>query len=334
MRCVKASAAAGLIIVAVVLLSGCGGGSSTSGGTASSVGAPAAAPGAAQGRAALPHSKAGPAGGVGSANGASSANSANSASSANGAGSTGQMLAAGADVVYTASMAVDVRDVSQAAMRAAALASQAGGYVSAEHADFRPPKGGRASAVIQLKLPVSRYPGTLRLLAGLGTQASLSQQADDVTAQVADTASRVASDQAAITQLRTFLARAGSIGALLTVQGQINRQESALEAMQAQQRALNHETAYATVTLTLTGPKPHPAHHARRVRHRAAGGFVAGITAGWKALVVVVAGLLTVLGAVLPIAVACALADYLGYRLLRGRRWVSRPGKTPRAPGQ
>jgi hypothetical protein len=231
-------------------------------------------------------------------------------------------------------MSVRVRDVSQAAARAAALAGQAGGYVSAENAAFRRPPAGRSSAAIQLKIPVSHYPATLRTLAGLGTQTSLRQQADDVTAQVADTASRAASDQAAIAQLRTFLSRAGSIGALLSVQGQINRQESALEGMQAQQRALNHETAYATVSLTLTGPKPHPVHHVQHARHRAAGGFVGGITAGWKALAAVVNGLLTALGAVLPIAAACALGGYLGYRLLRGRRWISRPGRTRRAPGQ
>lgn len=318
MRCVKPSAVAGLPIVAGVLLSGvllsgCGG----SGSSASAGGDSAARAAPLQGEPAGPaarHSQAGPGGTAGGGS----------------AGSTGRMLAAGADVVYTASMTVQVSDVSRATARAAALASQAGGYVSAEDAAFRPARGGAPSAAIQLKIPVSRYPATLRLLAGLGNQTALRQQADDVTAQVADTASRATSDQAAISQLRTFLSRAGSISALLSVQAQINRQESALEAMQAQQRALNHETEYATVSLTLTGPKP---HHAGRPA-KAAGGFVGGIKGGWKALTAVVTGLLTALGAVLPIGAACALAGYLGYRLLRGRRWISRPGRTRREPGQ
>ena len=335
MSSVKSPAVAGLIMIgAAVLLSGCGGGSGASSGPADRVGAPAGAPRAAQGPA-----QAGPAGAAfgGSAvhAGGAGTGATHSAGRAGTAGSTSRMLAAGADVVYTASMAVQVRDVSEAVARAAGLASQAGGYVSAENAAFRPAQAAAPSATIQLKIPVPRYPATLRLLAGLGTQTALRQQADDVTAQVADTASRAASDRAAISQLRTFLSRAGSISALLTVQGQISQQESALEAMQAQQRALNRETAFATVSLTLTGPKPHHAraHHPRR-RARTAGGFIGGITAGWKALVAVVNGLLTGLGAVLPIGAACALAGYLGYRLLRGRRWVSRPGRTRRAPGQ
>jgi hypothetical protein len=330
MNCVRPSAAAGLLIVAIVaLLSGCGGGSGTSSGSA---GGAAAAPGTlsrgAQGGATGPHSQPGP----GSA-GSTGAGSTGAGTGTNSTGTVGRMLAAGADVVYTASMTVRVSDVRQASARTAELAGRAGGYVSAEDAAFRTTRDGSSSAAIQLKIPVPGYQATLRQLAGLGTQTSLRQRADDVTAQVADTASRAASDRAAISQLRTFLSRAGSIGSLLTVQRQIGSQESALEAMQAQQRALGHETAYATVSLTLTGPKPPPVQHTRH-RAKAAGGFVGGITAGWKALVAVLAEVLTVLGAVLPIGAACALAGYLGYRLLRGRRWVSRPGRTPREPGQ
>ena len=70
---------------------------------------------------------------------------------------------------------------------------------------------------------------------GLGTQISLTQQAQDVTQQVADTSSLVASDQAAITQLRALLKRAGSVSDLLSVQNQIDSQTSDLEAMLAQQ---------------------------------------------------------------------------------------------------
>ena len=108
-----------------------------------------------------------------------------------------------------------------------------------------------------LKIPAAVYPATLARLTGtgLGTQLSLQQQAQDVTQQVADVSSLVASDQAAITQLRALLKDAGSVGDLLSVQDQINAETSDLESMLAQQQALDHETAYATVTLTLVGPK-------------------------------------------------------------------------------
>ena len=77
-----------------------------------------------------------------------------------------------------------------------------------------------------------------------------------MTQQVADVTSRVASAQAAIAQLRALLRQAGSVSALLDVQEQINSQESDLEALQAQQRALARATTFATVSLLLVS------HHA------------------------------------------------------------------------
>ena len=283
-------------------------------------------------------------GGAGSGNhsssGASAAGAANSAVSGPGAavpaaprrtGSSGRgensgratrLAPAGRDIVFTASMTVHVTDVGRAAARAAQVASNARGYVSTENAALRQGQPGRPTASIQLKIPASAYPAALRELAGLGTQTSLRQQAQDITLDVADTASRVASAQAAITQLRALLSHAGSVRNLLSVQQQINAQESALEALQAQQRALNHEVTYATVSLRLVGPlvTKHAAH-----RHpKPAGGFIGGLKAGWDALVAVVSWLLRALGAVLPIGAACALAGYLAYRVLRGRRWLRR----------
>jgi hypothetical protein len=192
--------------------------------------------------------------------------------------------------------------------------------VSSETASARPDKPSQATASVQLKIPVASYPATLGQLArGLGTQLSLRQQAQDVTEQVADVNSQVASDQAAIAQLRSLLAHAGSVSALLSVQNQINIEESALESMQAQQRALSHQTSYATVTVTILGPKAKPL--VRKPAHPPS--LAGGLGAGWHALRVTVAWTLAVLGAVAPFAAIAAIAAYLVYlgrrRLLRRR---------------
>ena len=171
---------------------------------------------------------------------------------------------------------------------------------------------------MQLKIPVASYSGTLGQLARrLGTQLSLQQQAQDVTQQVADVNSQVTSDEAAIAQLRALLSHAGSVGDLLSVQNQINSEESSLESMQAQQRALSHETSYATVTLTLLGPKARPAVHREKPPPSLAGGF----GAGWRALRVTVSWTLAFLGAIAPFAVILAVVGYAAYR---GRRWLTR----------
>jgi hypothetical protein len=235
---------------------------------------------------------------------------------------TARYAAAGQQLIYTAQLTVRAPNVAAAISRATAVVSAAGGYVSAENASSGQGQPDQASATVTFRIPASGYAATLAQLSGggLGTQLSLSQQAQDVTQQVADVNSRVASDEAAIAQLRDLLKRAGDVNSLLTVQNQIDSQESDLESMQAQQKALNDETAYATVTLTLVGPKA-PAKPPAKAAPPP--GLSGGLAGGWHALRVTVAWLLTVLGAVAPfaapIAVVGGLAWWVRRRLTRRR---------------
>ncbi len=249
---------------------------------------------------------------------------------AGGQGSTGTTarLAPGSSIIYTAQLTVRAKDVSSAAAQAAQIAEGAGGYVSNENASSNPDHPSEATASVQLKIPVASYPAALgQLSSRLGTQLSLQQQAQDVTQQVADVNSQVTSDEAAIAQLRALLSHAGSVGDLLGVQNQINEEESNLESMQAQQRALSHQTTYATVTLTLLGPKAKPLVHRPKAPPTLAGGF----GAGWRALRITVSWTLAFLGAIAPFAAIVAIA---GYAVYRGRRRLTRrrPAAQPAAP--
>lgn len=237
-----------------------------------------------------------------------------------GQGDTGTTarLAPASSIIYTAQLTVRAGDVSSAAAQAAQIAEAAGGYVSSETAKVNPDHPSEATASVQLKIPVTAYAATLGQLGHrLGTQLALQQQAQDVTQQVANVDSQVASDQAAIAQLRALLSHAGSVGELLSVQNQINQEEANLESMQAQQRALSRQTSYATVTLTILGPKAKPVPHKQKPPPTLAGGF----TAGWHALRVAVSWTLAFLGAIAPFAVVLAVAGYVVYR---GRRWLAR----------
>ena len=238
-------------------------------------------------------------------------------------------LAPASDIIYTAQLTVRAANVSSAAAKAAQITEGVGGYVSNETTSADPDHPSEATATVQLKIPVASYLATLGQLAGgLGTQLSLQEQAQDVTEQVADVNSQVASDQAAIVQLRALLSHAGSVGDLLNVQNQINNEESALEAMQAQQRALSHETSYATVTLTILGPKAKPVAH----RPKAPPSLAGGLGAGWHALKVTLSWTLAFLGAIAPFAAIAAIA---GYAIYRARRWMirRRPDTAPGGAG-
>jgi hypothetical protein len=309
---------AGLMIGSVLLgggmfLAGC---SANSASSANSSGAAAKTAGQGTGEAAVPAPTMAQA-----ASGAARSNP----NAQGGAGTTAR-LAPASSIIYTAQLTVRAGNVSSATAQAAQIAEGAGGYVSGETASDNPDHPSEATASIQLKIPATSYPATLGQLASrLGTQLSLRQQAQDVTQQVADVNSQVTSDAAAIAQLRTLLSHAGSVGDLLSVQNQINEEEASLESMQAQQRALSHETSYATVTLTLLGPKAKPLVHRPKAPPTLAGGF----GAGWHALRITVSWTLAFLGAIAPFAAFLAIAGYVIYR---GRRWLVRRRPAAQSP--
>ena len=227
-------------------------------------------------------------------------------------------LAPGSDIIYNAELTVRAQNVNSATSRATQIAEGLGGYVSSENNSSNPDHPSQATATITLKIPVTSYAGTLSELAtSLGTQLSLQQQAQDVTEQVADVNSQVTSFEAAIAQLRALLSHAGSVNDLLNVQNQINQEETQLEALEAQQRALSHETTYATVTVTILGPKTKPPVHHRKAPPSLGGGW----KAGWRGLRIAVDWTLAFLGAVAPFAVVAAVVAFV---IFRGRRWLLR----------
>jgi len=299
-----APAAAALTAAACLLLAGCSGGPATTSGSASAAGV-AGKPRAVPAGAPVP------------------------------AGVSGRGQAhltvlpppAGQEIIYTANLTVRAGDVRAAAARAAQLAGAAGGYVSSETARFSRSHPADGTILIQLKIPVAGYRAALAALSGrLGSRISLAQHAQDVTQTVADVTSRVASARAAIVQLRRLLARAGTVSSLLKVQEQINAQESELEALQSQQRALARETAYGTVSVRLVSKQPPPP--ARPVK--LASGFTGGLAVGWHALRRVTSWLLTGLGATLPFVLIVIVAVFAA---VRGRRWLARHRAGERPPG-
>ncbi len=312
----RASAAA-VTITAVLcgggLLAGCSAGASSAAGTSS---------------ASMPRSDHGPANAAGSGTfaGRAAPGPRAPAGRAASAALAARLVTAGQSIIYTAGLTVRARDVGTAASLATSIVTAAGGYVAGEQSTVSPADRARSTISLRLKIPVAAYPATLRQLSGrLGRQLSMSQQAQDVTGQVADVTSRVASARAEIAQLRALLRRAGSVNSLLAVQDQINSEESALEALQAQQRALSRETDFATVSLRLVSSRAQPVIH-RRHSH----GFLAGLSAGWRALQRVTTAVLTGAGAVLPFALVAALLAGLGYggwrRALRRRSRPSTAG--------
>jgi Domain of unknown function (DUF4349) len=228
-------------------------------------------------------------------------------------------------IIYTADMTIRVKNnVTAIASQVTNIATAAGGYVAGERDMFPRGKHGIPQINLVLKIPSAQFTQTVAKLSAptLGKQLLFSQHAQNVTQQVADVNSRVDSAQAAISQLRALLKKAGSVGQLLSVQNEINSQESNLEALLAQQRALAHETSFGTASVLLVG------HHARVVKHhkKASHGFLAGLRGGWHALGLVVSWLLTALGSALPFLIPAGLIGAIAFE---SRRRLARKKNAP-----
>src|SRR5690606_17696431 len=97
-------------------------------------------------------------------------------------------------VAHTASMSVTVADVDAAVADAKEWVRGAGGYVAAESVDSA--AGQNPTAHLTLRVPADSYEEALEEFAALGDRQYLEQRAQDVTEEVADVDSRVASAEA------------------------------------------------------------------------------------------------------------------------------------------
>jgi hypothetical protein len=307
------------VVVGAVLLAGCSSGSSSTSSALASA-APAT-------------------GGVGVDAPATAPETAKDGTTAGGGQLLGAPLATSAtrSVVVTANLAVQVADVatgtrdlgSVATAHAATIASQstsAGGgaqpvYPTGSDGSGTCPSTGcptsYASSTTTLRVDNDKADALIADLAKLGTVLSSTRTSDDITAQVADVDARVRNAQASLGRVRSLMAKATSVGDVVTLEGELSRREADLEALQARQRTFADQSAQATVTVQLlSADAPTTVDHGT--------GFVAGLQTGWDAFTSAMVGALTVLGALLPFLLVLVPVGLLV------RWWVRR--RTPKGP--
>lgn len=217
-------------------------------------------------------------------------------------------LALAQAIVYSADLTMQAGDVNAAAARAKQLVATAGGYVGNEDTISGPP-----SATITFQVPSARYAAVLDQLGSsrIGRRLSLQQRTQDVSQDVADTTSRVASAKATLASFRGLLKRATTVDQVIQVEQEIATREADLESLQARQRSLNGQTSFATVTLRVESAK---------ARHAATGGFLGALASGWHAFTAFVGGIGMAFAAMLPFLIVAAVIGTLVRWLVRRRR--------------
>src|SRR4051812_8068552 len=203
-------------------------------------------------------------------------------------------------IVYRGSISVRVENVTAAASQAAGIASTAGGFVGS---DNRSSGTGSDQASMELRVPADKFASVVDQLSKLGTEQMRQISTEDVTEQTVDLDARITVQQARVDSGRRLLSQAKSLSDLVMLEREVATRESDLASLQAKKRHLADLTALSTITVTLLDPQ------AAVVKGPDDGppGFLSGLAAGWHALLASLAVLLTVLGAVLPWAIAFGL---------------------------
>jgi hypothetical protein len=210
------------------------------------------------------------------------------------------------EVVSTAQLEVSVDDVGAASDDAVGVADSVGGLLFSEQSDF----GATAEATLTLKVPPGEFAKVLDRLAELGDLQHQDIATDDVTAQLVDLESRIATAEASVERLRGFLEEAGSIEQITSLERELVARETELETLAGSQRAVESQVALATVTLHLVEAGPSTS---------SVPSFLDGLSGGWEALQGAGAVVLVVTGALLPF-VPFALAAVVVARYVTRRR--------------
>ncbi len=223
-------------------------------------------------------------------------------------------VASGPALIRTGELSVQVRDVRRAADAAGALARGAGGAVQSEE---RSGSGEKASAVVVLRVPPRSFDQVLTRLSSLGKERDRQLGTTDVTDQVVDLDSRIGTQEASVARVRALLDRAGSLGEVVQIEGELTKRTADLESLQARLAALDEQVDLSTLTLRLDGDADPAAAPASGPL-----GFRDGLAAGWDAILVLGRAAGVTLGAVLPFSPLLLVAGALLWRS-RSRRPVA-----------
>jgi hypothetical protein len=215
-------------------------------------------------------------------------------------------------LIYTGTIQVTVPDVVKAADAATTAATAAGGNVAG---DNRTLDADRSEAQLTLRVPSDAFSSTMDKLARLGAETSRSVTTQDVTEDLVDLDARLATQQASVDRVRALLAKANTVGEVVSIESELTKREADLDSLEQRRTKLSGLVALSTITLNLRGteaPLPTPV--------AADSGFLAGLKSGWHGFVSSAKVFLTVAGWLLPWLLVIGIPAWLILRFVRRRR--------------
>lgn len=233
-------------------------------------------------------------------------------------------------VIKTGEIATTSKDLDEVRQEVDRLLFGFGGVLAGEQTSHDD-DGKIESSTLILRVPVAKFDAAMDAMEKLGRMKTSESTSKDVTTEVIDVNERVETTQDSLDRLQGFLRTSQNIDDLIRFEREITTREAQLQSLTAQQAYLSDQTSMSTITLYLSTAKAY-------IEPPGAlddAGFLAGLESGWNALTVFAVATLTVVGAVLPSAVALVLLGFptlLLFRSLARRRATSADNPTTTEP--
>ena len=225
-------------------------------------------------------------------------------------------------VIISGNVTITADDPLKASRDAVRIVEAAGGRVDGR-TEYAPSEGDKGSATLQLRIPADKLTATLDKLEELGRADEVALSSSDVTVASQDLDARINALRASIERLNALIVKAKDIDDLITLESAISTRQAELESLEAEKRYLDDQVSMSTISLYLRSDAEAP--------KTVPGDFWSGLATGWNAFVGFWAGLLVVLGVLLPWLITLGAIAVLIILIVRRRRRVA-PASTTLAP--
>ncbi len=159
----------------------------------------------------------------------------------------------GRQIIYVATVDVEVDNVASAASQAKTVVAGLGGLLFSEDTAS---SGSDNFTTLEFKVRPEDFQDALVRLEGLGDLQSQRITADDVTERVVDLQSRISTAEVSVERLRDLLVAATELETVAALEQQLLGRETDLELLRGQLRTVQDQVDLATIFLTLREPEP------------------------------------------------------------------------------
>jgi hypothetical protein len=225
-------------------------------------------------------------------------------------------------IIRTGNASIEVDSLGSGIAAVRSLATRLGGYVA--NTAMQAGNAQVHSAMLQLRIPSTRFDDALAGLRPIGKLESTNVNAEDVGEEYVDVSAQIANGRRLEARLVQILAtRTGKLSDVLAVERELARVRGEIDRQEGRLRYLRAHAAMSTLAVTVHEPLP-------IVGQQGSGGVIAeSFRQSWRNFVSFVAGFIAALGTLVPLLVVLGL---VGYGVVRVARRTKR--QLPQSAGE